>query len=58
MGEGTPEQGSERATTSPLPEGEGQGEGCKLLLPPAAKRRALTDGLDRDRKPGRIVRLD
>jgi hypothetical protein len=27
MGEGTPEQGSEHATPSPLPWGEGQGEG-------------------------------
>jgi uncharacterized protein (DUF952 family) len=31
MGEGTPEQGVERATPSPLPEGEGQGEGCSAL---------------------------
>jgi uncharacterized protein (DUF952 family) len=30
MGEGTPEQGEERATPSPLPGGEGQGEGSEL----------------------------
>ncbi|MGO9173873.1 MAG: TIR domain-containing protein [Rhodomicrobium sp.] len=51
IGEGTPEQGTERATTSPLPEGEGQGEGRNLKaandrgraykLPPAREFAAL-----------------
>ncbi|MGO9485144.1 MAG: DUF952 domain-containing protein [Rhodomicrobium sp.] len=35
MEEGTPERDSERATPSPLPGGEGQGEGSNLLWEPA-----------------------
>jgi hypothetical protein len=44
MGEGTPEHRSARATPSPLPKGEGQGEG---LHPIAAHRFKILAALDR-----------